>query len=93
MISPTRRDRRARWMEALEALHRVTSLIVRDLERSIAALSAVGANALRSVDDRDVRRDALHTVARTVIRMQSMLGRLRDGAGATLPPRAPLGRT
>ena len=75
----------------LEAFHRVTSFVVHDLKSSIATLSTLSENALKSFDDRDVHRDTLNTVAQTVNRMKSMLGRLQDGAGTTVSPHLPLG--
>jgi GAF domain-containing protein len=74
-----------------EAFHRFTSCVVHDLKSSIATLSTLSENALKSFDDRDVQRDALNTVAQTVNRMKSMLGRLQDGAGTTVSLRLPFG--
>jgi len=42
------------------------------------ALSTLSESALKRLDDRDVRRDALDTVAQTVARMTSLLGRLHE---------------
>jgi signal transduction histidine kinase len=74
-----------------EAFRRFTSFVVHDLKSSIAALSALSEGALKSVDDRSLPRDALDTVAQTVSRMKSVLGRLQDGAGATWSLRMPSG--
>jgi hypothetical protein len=74
-----------------EAFHRFTSFVVHDLKSSIATLSTLSENALKSFDDRDVQRDALNTVAQTVNRMKSMLGHLQDGAGTTVSLRLPFG--
>lgn len=83
-------ESRARARE-FEAFHRFTSFVVHDLKSSIATLSTLSENALKSFDDRDVQRDALNTVAQTVNRMQSMLGRLQDGTGTTVSLRLPFG--
>ena len=61
-----------------EAFHRLTSFVVHDLKNSITALSMLSENALKNFDDREFQRDALNTVAQTVDRMKSLLGRLRD---------------
>src|SRR5262249_12327970 len=61
-----------------EAFRRLTSSVVHDLKSSIAALSTVSESALKPLDDRDFRRDALDTVAQTVARMKSLLGRLHE---------------
>jgi len=86
-----------------EVFHRFASFVVHDLKSSIAALSTLTENALKRFDDRDFRRDALTTVARTVNRMTSLLGRLREaphgtlegsspeGSGATVSVRLPFG--
>jgi GAF domain-containing protein len=84
-------ERRTRARE-VEALHRFTSFVVHDLKSSIAALSTLSENALKSFDDHDFHRDALHTVAQIVSRMKSMLGRLQEGAGTILSMRLPFGR-
>jgi hypothetical protein len=65
--------------------------VVHDLKSSIAALSTLSENALKSFDDRDFQRNALNTVAQTVSRMKSMLGRLQDGAGTTVSMGLPFG--
>ena len=57
------------------------------LKSSIATLSALSEDALKSFDDRDV----LDTVAQTVNRLKSMLGRLQVGASATWSMRMPFG--
>jgi GAF domain-containing protein len=75
----------------LSAFHRFTAFVVHDLKSSIATLSTLSENALKRFDDRDVQRDALNTVAQTVNRMKSMLGRLQDGAGTTVSLRLPFG--
>ena len=75
----------------LSTFHRFTSFVVHDLKSSIATLSTLSENALKRFDDRDVQRDALNTVAQTVNRMKSMLGRLQDGAGTTVSLRLPFG--
>jgi GAF domain-containing protein len=75
----------------LEAFHRFTSVVVHDLKSSVAALSTLSENALKSFDDRDFQRDALNTVAQTVSRMKSMLGRLQDGASTTVSMGLPFG--
>ena len=86
-----------------EVVHRFASFVVHDLKSSIAALSTLTENALKRFDDRDFQRDALTTVAQTVNRMTSLLGRLREaphgtlegsspeGAGATVSVRLPFG--
>ena len=61
-----------------EAFRRLTSSVVHDLRSSIAALSSLSESALKRLDDRDFRRDALDTVAQTVTRMTSLLGRLHE---------------
>ena len=63
-----------------EAFHRFTSFVVHDLKSSIAALATLSERALKSFDDRDFQRDALNTVAQTVNRMKSTLGRLQEGS-------------
>jgi GAF domain-containing protein len=74
-----------------EAFHRFTSFVVHDLKSSIATLSTLSEHALKSFDDHDFQRDALNTVAQTVGRMKSMLGRLQEGVGTTLSMRLPFG--
>jgi GAF domain-containing protein len=74
-----------------EVFHRFASFVVHDLKNSIAALSTLSENAPKKIDDREFQRDALNTVAQTVNRMQSMLGRLQDGAGTTASLRLPFG--
>ncbi len=74
-----------------EAFHRFTSFVVHDLKSSIAALSTLSESALRSIDDRDFQVDALNTVAQTVNRMKSTLGRLQEGSAATFSARLPFG--
>jgi GAF domain-containing protein len=61
-----------------EVVHRFASFVVHDLKNSIAALSTLSESALKKIDDREFQRDALSTVAQTVTRMQSLLGRLRE---------------
>ncbi len=62
----------------IATVRRFTSFVARDLGHSIAALSALSESAPQRADDREFRRDALDTVARTVTRMRSPLGRLRE---------------
>ena len=70
----------------------VAGLVVAvQLKSSIATLSALSEDALKSFDDRALQRDVLDTVARTVNRLKSMLGRLQVGAGATWAMRMPFG--
>jgi signal transduction histidine kinase len=90
IVAVQRSESRTRARE-FEAFHRFTSFVVHDLKSSIAALSALSEGALKSVDDRGLPRDALDTVAQTVSRMKSVLGRLQDGAGATWSLRMPSG--
>ncbi|HEY7540076.1 MAG TPA: GAF domain-containing protein [Methylomirabilota bacterium] len=90
IVAVQRSESRTRARE-YEAFHRFTSFVVHDLKSSIAALSALSEGALKSVDDRGLPRDALDTVAQTVSRMKSVLGRLQDGAGATWSLRMPSG--
>lgn len=61
------------------------------LKSSIAVLSALSDSALKSFDDRGLQRDALDTVAQTVNRMKSVLGRLQDGASTPWSMRVPFG--
>jgi signal transduction histidine kinase len=61
-----------------EVFHRFASFVVHGLKNSIAALATLSESALKKIDDREFQRDALHTVAQTVTRMQSRLGRLRE---------------
>jgi GAF domain-containing protein len=70
-------ERRIRARE-LEALTRFASSVVHDLKNAIAALSTLRENAPRRADDRELQHDALDTVAQTVTRMQSRLGRVRE---------------
>src|SRR5262247_650391 len=70
-------ERRTRARE-FEAFHRLASSVVHDLKSSIAALSTLSESAFKKIDDRELQRDALSTVAQTVTRMQSLLGRLRE---------------
>src|SRR5262245_54208943 len=44
----------------------------------IVALSGLSESALKRLDDRDFRRDAVDTVAQTVTHMKSLLGRLHE---------------
>jgi GAF domain-containing protein len=83
-------ESRARARE-FEAFHRFTSFVVHDLKSSIAALSDLSESALKSFDDRGLQRDALDTVAQTVNRMKSVLGRFQDGASTTWSMRVPFG--
>jgi signal transduction histidine kinase len=73
---------RARSRE-LETFDRLTAFVAHDLKSSITALSMLSESALKNFDDPDVRRDALATVAQTVDRMRSLLGRLREAPSAT----------
>jgi len=61
------------------------------LKSSVAALSALSESALKSFDDRGLQRDALDTVAQTVNRMKSVLGRLQEGASTAWSMRVPFG--
>jgi signal transduction histidine kinase len=61
-----------------EVFHRFASFVVHHLKHSIAALATLNESALKKIDDREFQRDALSTVAQTVTRMQSLLGRLRE---------------
>ena len=70
-------ERRTRARE-FEAFHRLASSVVHDLKSSIAALSTLSESAFKKIDDRELQRDELSTVAQTVTRMQSLLGRLRE---------------
>jgi putative PEP-CTERM system histidine kinase len=70
-------ESRARSRE-FEAFHGFTSFVVHDLKNSITALSMLSENALKNFDDREFQRDAFNTVAQTVDRMKSLLGRLRE---------------
>ena len=70
-------ERRTRARE-FEAFHRFASSVVHDLKTSIAALSTLSESTMTKIDDREFERDALSTVAQTVSRMQSLLGRLRE---------------
>ena len=63
----------------LEAFHRLTSFVVHDLKNSIAALTMLTDNALKHFDDPEFQRDAVRTLARTVERMNRLLGRLSGG--------------
>jgi GAF domain-containing protein len=70
----------------------VAGLVVAvQLKSSIATLSALSEGALKSFDDRALQRDVLDTVAQTVNRLKSMLGRLQLGASATWSMRMPFG--
>ena len=70
-------ESRARSRE-FETFHRLTSFVIHDLKNSITALSMLSENALKNFDDPEFPRDALNTVAQTVERMKSLLGRLRE---------------
>jgi len=70
-------ERRTRARE-FEIVDRFASCVVHDLKSSIAALSTLSESASKKIDDRERQRDALSTVAQTVTRMQSLLGRLRE---------------
>jgi GAF domain-containing protein len=61
-----------------EVFHRFASFVVHDLKNSIAALATLSESALKKIEDRELQHDALHSVAQTVTRMQSLLGRLRE---------------
>jgi putative PEP-CTERM system histidine kinase len=63
----------------LEAFHRLTSFVVHDLKNSVAALTMLTDNALKHFDDPEFQRDAVRTLARTVERMNRLLGRLSGG--------------
>jgi GAF domain-containing protein len=69
IVAAQRSESRARAGE-FEALHRFTSFVVHELKGSIAALSTLSETTLQ--------RDALHTVAQTMSRMKSILGRLQE---------------
>ena len=56
----------------------MASSVVHDLKSSIAALSTLSESAFKKIDDHELQRDALSTVAQTVTRMQSLLSRLRE---------------
>jgi signal transduction histidine kinase len=60
-----------------EVFHRFASFVVHDLKNPIAGLATLSESALKKIDDRELQRDALSTVAQTVTRMQSLLGCLR----------------
>ena len=70
-------ESRARSRE-LGAFHRLTSLVGHDLKNSITALSMLSENALKNFEDREFQRVVLNTIAQTVDRMKSLLGRLRE---------------
>ncbi len=82
-------ESRARSRE-FETFHRLTSFVVHDLKNSITALSMLSENALKNFDDREFQRDALTTVAQTVDRMKSLLGRLREAPAPTRLRLAPV---
>jgi putative PEP-CTERM system histidine kinase len=63
----------------LEAFHRLTSFVMHDLKNSIYALTMLTDNALKHFDDPEFQRDAVRTLARTVERMNGLLGRLSGG--------------
>jgi signal transduction histidine kinase len=69
-------ERRTRVRE-FEALTRFASSVAHDLKSSIATLSTLSEHARKRVDDHEFQRHAIDTVAQTVTRMQSLLGRLR----------------
>jgi len=75
-------ESRARSRE-LGALHRLTSLVGHDLKNSITALSMLSENALKNFEDREFQRVVLNTIAQTVDRMKSLLGRLREAPTPT----------
>ena len=64
-----------------EAFHRLTSFVMHDLKNAIAALSMLSENAIKHFDDPEFQRDAVRTVARTVERMNALLGRLSSAPG------------
>ena len=70
-------ERRTRARE-FEALNRFASSVVHDLKSSIATLSTLSEHAGKRFDDHEFQRHAIDTVAQTVTRMQSLLGRLRE---------------
>ena len=70
-------ESRARSRE-FEAFHRFTAFVAHDLKNSITALSMLSETALKNFEDREFQRDALTTIAKTVNRMQALLGRLRE---------------
>jgi GAF domain-containing protein len=70
-------ERRTRLRE-FETLNRFASSVVRDLKSSIATLAIMSETARKRLDDREFQRHALATVAQTVTRMRSLLGRLRE---------------
>ena len=70
IVAVQRSESRTRARE-FEVLHRFTSFVVHELKGSIAALSTLSETTLQ--------RDALHTVAQTMNRMKSILGRLQEG--------------
>ena len=82
-------ESRARSRE-FETFHRLTSFVVHDLKNSMTALAMLSENALKNFDDREFQRDALTTVAQTVDRMKSLLGRLREAPVATRLRLAPI---
>ena len=82
-------ESRARSRE-FEAFHRFTSFVVHDLKNSITALSMLSENALKNFDDREFQRAALNTVAQTVDRMKSLLGRLREAPAPARLRREPV---
>ena len=59
-----------------EAFHRLTSFVMHDLKNSISALSLLSQNALSNFNDPEFQHDAPRTVAKTVERMEALLGRL-----------------
>jgi putative PEP-CTERM system histidine kinase len=72
-----------------EAFHRLTSFVIHDLKNSISALSMLSENALKNFDDPEFQHDVLKTVAKTVDRMKTLLGRLswaRQAAALRIEP-------
>jgi signal transduction histidine kinase len=72
-----------------EAFHRLTSFVIHDLKNSISALSMLSENALKNFDDPEFQHDVLKTVAKTVDRMKTLLGRLswaRQAAALRVEP-------
>jgi putative PEP-CTERM system histidine kinase len=65
-----------------EVFHRFASFVIHDLKNSIAALSMLTQNIGEHFDDPEFRRDAVHTLKKTVARMTALLARLSAGPSA-----------
>jgi len=68
---------------AFEAFNRLSSFIIHDLKNSVAALSMLTQNARQHFDNPEFRVGALKTLARTVERMQKLVGRLSTRQAAS----------